>query len=245
MSGESGVIASPAWDNKFSEAARCGNTERPLTHSLDSTEEGLAMQATRPCAADGCDTPAYCKGWCSKHYQRVHKYGSPDRGRLTILDRLPSLVDVAPFGCWLWRGYKDENGYGRCSITKFNTQLAHRVVYMTLVGVDEADLLPLDHLCRTPSCVNPDHLEPVSLSVNTQRGLAPNILRARAAAITQCPRNHEYTPENTNYNNKGARVCRACTSLRMKKWRAARRHARIDVGRTIVATERTLAGVSI
>jgi hypothetical protein len=32
------------------------------------------------------------------------------------------------------------------------------------------DGLMLDHLCRNTACVNPSHLEPVTNSVNVQRG---------------------------------------------------------------------------
>lgn len=32
-----------------------------------------------------------------------------------------------------------------------------------------------DHLCRIPACVNPDHVEPVTMAVNTQRGLAAKL----------------------------------------------------------------------
>ena len=40
-------------------------------------------------------------------------------------------------------------------------------------------------------------------------------LRARAAAITHCPRGHEYTPENTYRNKRGKRICRACNRERV------------------------------
>ena len=225
MSGESNAITLPAWDNKCSEAARWWNTERPLTHSLDSTEEGIAMQATRPCSADGCDRPTYCKGLCTMHYQRQRNYGDLNRGKPTILDRLPDLVEVTPFGCWSWLGHKDPSGYGRCTITKYRTQLAHRVVYMALMDVPEDGLLPIDHLCRNTSCVNPDHLEPVTLSVNTQRGNAANVIRARHAAITHCPSGHEYTEENTLLNKAGARNCRTCRRAYLKAWKANRKAA--------------------
>lgn len=46
--------------------------------------------------------------------------------------------------------------------------MVHRVMYEELVR----PLLPLetlDHLCRERTCVNPDHLEPVTLRENVQR----------------------------------------------------------------------------
>lgn len=173
------------------------------------------MKATRSCSADGCDLSAYCKGLCSAHYQRLRAHGNLNHRRPTVLDRLPQLVRVDPFGCWSWAGYKDPNGYGRCSIAKYRTQLAHRVVYMALLDVPEDGLSQLDHLCRNTSCVNPDHLEPVTGSVNIQRSRTAHVLRARAAAKTHCPKGHEYTAENALLNSAGARACRACRKAYM------------------------------
>jgi hypothetical protein len=44
----------------------------------------------------------------------------------------------------------------------------------------------LDHLCRRPACVNPDHLDPVAHRVNVIRGAAPAISRARPDARKTC-----------------------------------------------------------
>lgn len=41
--------------------------------------------------------------------------------------------------------------------------------------------------------------------------------RKRFAAITHCPRGHEYTPANTYFNKKSKRICRACNALRVSK----------------------------
>lgn len=76
-------------------------------------------------------------------------------------------VDEA--GCWLWLGARDDNGYGRVyhPVLK-RAVLAHRYFYELHVG-EPPDTL--DHLCRTPGCVNPDHLEPVTRQENVRRGL--------------------------------------------------------------------------
>lgn len=83
----------------------------------------------------------------------------------------PSHTGADPFwnqvtenadGCWIWNGYKVK-GYGR-----FNGILAHRHAYQELRG-DIPDGLGLDHLCRTPLCVNAWHLEPVTQEENNRR----------------------------------------------------------------------------
>ena len=107
--------------------------------------------------------------------------------------------------CWLWTGPTDQDGYGLVSIQN-KSRRVHRLAYEMLVGpIPEG--LTLDHLCRTPSCVNPAHLEPVTSRVNTLRGFNPPAINARK---THCKRGHAYTPENTMLLTKGRRFCREC-----------------------------------
>jgi len=74
--------------------------------------------------------------------------------------------------CWHWIGATGDTGYGR-----FNTGVSggHRAVYShryaweRLRGPIPVGLV-LDHLCGNRLCVNPDHLEPVTMYENTRRG---------------------------------------------------------------------------
>lgn len=74
--------------------------------------------------------------------------------------------------CWNWQGSRDRKGYGRFGITARETRFAHRWAYQQLIG-EIPDGLVLDHLCRNPSCVNPWHLQPVTIAVNVQRAYQP------------------------------------------------------------------------
>jgi hypothetical protein len=90
------------------------------------------------------------------------------------------VVDHAT-GCWLWQGCKDRNGYGLTKGTNHSPMVpAHALFYQYHRGLYLPEL-ELDHLCRTPSCVNPWHLEPVTHAVNVQRGklakLNPMVVR--------------------------------------------------------------------
>ena len=69
--------------------------------------------------------------------------------------------------CWIWLGGTNERGYGRY---KHNGRMrpAHRVLYELRHG-PVPSALQMDHLCRNPRCVNPDHLEPVTAGENTRR----------------------------------------------------------------------------
>lgn len=71
-------------------------------------------------------------------------------------------------GCWVWQRCLNAYGYGQMRVGG-KAWLAHRYYYEQTCG-PIPDGLELDHLCRNRACVNPDHLEPVTRSVNTLRG---------------------------------------------------------------------------
>lgn len=66
-------------------------------------------------------------------------------------------------GCWLWLGYVDPQGYGRCQIERLKrpagTARAHRVGWAHLHGTRLHPSVDLHHRCENKRCVNPDHLE--------------------------------------------------------------------------------------
>lgn len=113
----------------------------------------------------------------------------------------------SPDGCWIWTGGKGSGGYGKAWL-EGRTIGAHRAMYLTIKG-PIADGLTLDHLCRNRLCVNPDHLEPVTIGENTRRGDAPGVAGRHNSVKTNCPAGHPYDEANT-YVYKGKRNCRAC-----------------------------------
>ena len=117
--------------------------------------------------------------------------------------------------CWIWTA-GTRRGYGHFWSSGKDIS-AHRFSYELLVG-KIPDGLQLDHLCRNRVCVNPDHLEPVTLQENLRRGNG-NKKATKAAAQkrrmqTECKRNHPYNEENTYKRPDGGRDCRECMRLR-------------------------------
>lgn len=111
--------------------------------------------------------------------------------------------------CWVWIGAKHNAGYGQYGRP---ARLAHRMSYEAHVG-PIPDGLTLDHLCRNRLCVNPAHLEPVTLPTNVLRGDSPPAKNARK---THCPKGHPYDETNTHVTNQGWRICKACNRERAR-----------------------------
>jgi hypothetical protein len=70
-------------------------------------------------------------------------------------------------GCHIWSGAVHKSGYGQIK-WKGKSTVAHRVVYELVKGEIPKGLV-IDHLCSVKLCVNPEHLEAVDYSTNTQR----------------------------------------------------------------------------
>lgn len=103
------------------------------------------------------------------------------RKRRTLLQKLQEGVFKVPFcTCWFMaEGRENRNGYIRIK-HQGKELMAHRLVYEAIIGPIPDGLL-LDHTCRNRACCNPDHLEPVTVQVNTLRG------EARLFGHQRCP----------------------------------------------------------
>ena len=134
--------------------------------------------------------------WVSRFWEKVDKSGE----------------------CWVWTSAFNNKGYG-----VFNAggrvRYAHRIS-VVLSGREIPEGLVLDHLCRRPLCVNPEHLEVVTQRVNMERSIS--------ATKTICKNGHPFSDENT-YRRKdnNGRMCRSCHRERMaaKRVRALRQHS--------------------
>lgn len=117
--------------------------------------------------------------------------------------------------CWLWTGPKTPDGYGITAAK--GVRNAHRLSWVLHRGpIPEG--MQIDHLCRVRHCVNPDHLELVTLWENVRRGNAPTATHAKK---THCIRGHPFDAANTaiyfDALGRAGRKCKTCRQLRNRK----------------------------
>ena len=122
--------------------------------------------------------------------------------RVRFMSKVTRSSDVA---CWEWNAAKNEQGYGAFNI-EGKTWLAHRVAYFIFRGETPKDLT-IDHKCVNRWCVNPFHMQLVSLEEN--RRLAKE---RRDSIITHCPNGHELVEGNLvkHMAKQGLRKCLIC-----------------------------------
>ena len=127
---------------------------------------------------------------------------------LRFLDKI-SVGD----GCWEWQATGHPRGYGYFWPHGKIWQYAHRYSYELFVGPIPPGL-SIDHLCRNPKCVRPDHLEPVTQRENVLRGEG---VAAQAARRVVCPRGHPY-----DRSDGKQRYCSICIRAYAREWKRRR-----------------------
>jgi len=147
--------------------------------------------------------------------KRSVRFGDP-----RLPQRFWDKIRVSKSGCWLWTACVHHEGYAQYNPTHGWPVLAHRYVYLSLVGKINAQTI--DHLCRTRHCVNPNHMEPVSIRENNLRGVS---VMARNARKRACQNGHPFNEANTRFFVRGRsglvnRACRACDRNRTRSRRA-------------------------
>lgn len=128
--------------------------------------------------------------------------------------RFMSKVAKIADGCWSWQGYCRANGYGEFWY-RGRARRAYRVSVMLFKKTEIPHGMTVDHLCRNPRCVNPNHLEIVTQRVNVLRGHG---IAAKNALKTHCPQGHQYSVDNT-YIRGRRRYCKTCKRAHLVTWR--------------------------
>ena len=136
------------------------------------------------------------------------------------IERWSKFVAVNESGCWLWTGYVNNSGYGLFRVSTTRRTTAHRMAYESFVGPIPTGY-EVDHaVCSNRICVNPNHLEAVTLTVNRERRVLPRGSSHYKGSRTECVHGHPYDAENTYVAANGQRVCRTCKREATRRRRA-------------------------
>lgn len=134
-----------------------------------------------------------------------------------IEEHFKALVVKLPSGCWIFFNKPLTSGY-TIFTHKQKQYMGHIFTYefyKRKVNLGEE----VHHICENRGCVNPDHLEALTVKEHNKRH--PNSIASRNAAKTHCPKGHEYTPENTKTSNN-KRTCKECAKVAHKNEWAVR-----------------------
>lgn len=131
--------------------------------------------------------------WCGcGQLTNLYKKHSPQRGHVKGMPakyilghnrrKSPVMYLVDPeTQCWIWQRGGTADGYGTMHYNGV-VIMATRYFYEKATG-PIPDGYELDHLCRNPPCVNPDHLEAVTIAENIRRGLLAKLTKAEVEEI--------------------------------------------------------------
>lgn len=125
--------------------------------------------------------------------------------------------------CWLWTAGKTR-GYGYLGLKHYTLEKpvrisAHRLSWQLFVG-SIPDGMQIDHLCKNPSCVRPDHLEVVTPKENNHRSDSPSAVYAKR---THCRNGHPYEGDNVRVAKSGNKTYRQCVTCYQEYWRRKQR----------------------
>jgi hypothetical protein len=125
--------------------------------------------------------------------------------------RLERHSHLTEAGCWQWTGAT--NGYYGKLSWRWHLWSAHRLAWTLLRGAIPAGLT-VDHVCRNKLCINPEHMELVTLRENMARaGTGLDTCRVCGSS--------DWKPQKGR-GGRMTRACRECERRRQRKWRAER-----------------------
>jgi hypothetical protein len=118
-------------------------------------------------------------------------------------------------GCHIWQAGKDEDGYGVFWLHG-RTRRAHQVALL-LAGRPVPEGFIANHTCRNKSCVNPQHLEAITLDESWRKdSSSTSYVNSQK---THCPEGHPY--DRNDGRRRWCSICRNANKKRLRaKWKA-------------------------
>jgi len=159
---------------------------------------------------------------------------NPETGGLAVMRSAPEVRRFLSFvelpdsvhECWIWIGGREPKGYGIFALLGRQIR-AHRYAYECAIGPILPGLV-LHHRCSQRACVNPAHLEPMTVEENSRIGGDLSF----SPRSSRCRRGHWLDANNARITQFGTKRCRRCerdryeqalTKLRLKTERARQR----------------------
>lgn len=191
------------------------------------------------CSILDCGAGVSNSGMCHRHAENRRRYGhaEPVRDWPVIARLLDIGWDEDVRGCWIWRGARNEFGYGTISLRRrakgAESQRVHRLMWEMHNG-PIPDGLVVRHRCDNPPCVNPDHLEVGTHEQNMQdmaeRGRSIAYSTGRYDGVCVQGR-HDVTQPGalkkvTKKSGKSYMTCVGCDRDRKRKY-----HERVTIPR--------------
>lgn len=123
------------------------------------------MATPRVCTIEGCDKPAWARGWCSAHLTRWRRHGDPLAGNATPSSAgepvawMRAHLGYQGHGCLIWPFGRTPYGYGMLT-DDGHQQGAHRWACERLYGPPPSPAHHAAHTCGKghEGCVNGRHL---------------------------------------------------------------------------------------
>lgn len=197
---------------KYSRMIECSHCRSPFRGSISKRYEARRGRK------------AYCTDECR------------DASKPTLLGRFLAHTRRLPDGCLECDLPVNDGGYPQMKVNGKFRKISH-VAWFLHYGEWPPKEMHLHHRCHDrkvcaggPACSHRrcaewSHLELVTPEEHcTPERIHSTVAfvarsRARAAAITHCPKGHEYTKENTRMTLKGTRACRICERERTRQYK--------------------------
>lgn len=139
----------------------------------------------------------------------ISRTNPPER----VVERLWNRYEVREDGCWI-SGYSTaSHGYAQIGWKEGGERrlwLAHRIAWYATHG-DIPDGMTVDHICRTRTCINPDHLRLMTNWDNARRNNQGG--SDDYPSDWSCKRNHGF-----EHRSKVTRACLKCHKLHNEKY---------------------------